>query len=461
MADDWRVTQHLTLNLGLRWEVETPLVERHNQLSSFDLSTQQLVFAGQNGVPRGFSNLDLNNFGPRVGFAWSPTFSKFVVRGGYSLFYANMYQWQYNAASEAGFSNTVTYQSPDNGVTFPIRLATGVPPVPAVYKNPIVPAGSSVSVYESRLPTSSMSQWDFSMDRQIGQFLLDLTYTGSKGSNLVGPANNINQVPISLWGPGNAQLLRPYPNLNNVNIALYPALSSFYDGLSLSANRRYSSGLTLASSFTWQKSIDYGSGGGIVDSATYPQNQNNYKLEKSLSQFDRTYRLVIGPVYELPFFAGRKGFTGKTLGGWKMAANVEIMSGTPVALAVTPNLENSLGGSSRPNRVPGVDSSVSNPSPSAWFNTAAFAAPPPYTIGNESRTDPSLRNPAWHYLDLALSKNFSIRERASIEFRAEAYNLTNTANFGDAVRTLGVPTFGEILSANPARRIQFALKMKF
>lgn len=461
VADTWRVGPDLTLNLGLRWEVETPFVERYNQLSTFDLSTRQLVFAGQNGVPRGLANLDLNNFGPRVGVAWSPRNSRWAVRGGYALFYANMFAGQYGAASSQGFSNSVTYQSTDNGVTFPIQLANGIPPVPSVYKNPTVPARSNVAVFERRAPTSSMSQWDFSVERQVGGFVLDLTYTGSKGSNLLGPANNINQVPIALWGPGNAQLLRPYPNLGNVSVALYPALSSFYDGMSFSVNRRYASGLTLASSFTWQKSLDYGSGGGIVDSATYPQDQNNYAIEKSLSQFDRTLRLIVGPVYEVPLFAGTRGFRKTAFGGWQVAANLEVMSGTPIALGLASNLENSLGGSGRPNRVPGVDPGLSNQGPAEWFNTAAFAAPPAYTIGNESRTDPSLRNPGWHYLDSALSKTFPIRERAGLEFRAEAFNITNTANFGNVVRTFGVPTFGEILSANPARRIQFALKLKF
>jgi hypothetical protein len=249
--------------------------------------------------------------------------------------------------------------------------------------------------------------------------------------------------------------------LNNVVVNRFAGLSSFYHGFSVAVNRRYASGLTLTSSYTWQKSIDYGSGSGIVDGATYPQNQYDYRPEKSLSQFDRAHRLIGAAVYELPFFGSARGLTATLFKGWEVSAMLELMSGTPSALSVTPNLTNSLGGNVRPNRVSGIDPQLDAQTPARWFNTAAFSAPPAYTLGDVSRTEPGLRNPSWRYLDATMAKTFFLTERFHLQFRAEAYNLTNTSNFRNPNTQVGVPQFGQILAANPARRIQFGLRLSF
>jgi hypothetical protein len=135
------------------------------------------------------------------------------------------------------------------------------------------------------------------------------------------------------------------------------------------------------------------------------------------------------------------------------------MDGTPLAMSATPNRSNSLGGGSRPNRVAGQDPILSNPTPQRFFNTAAYSAPDAFTFGNTSRTEPNLRAPGWATLDASLLKTFPLHERAGLQFRAEAYNLTNRVNFQRPNTALGTPQFGQILLAWPARAIQGGLKL--
>ena len=140
---------------------------------------------------------------------------------------------------------------------------------------------------------------------------------------------------------------------------------------------------------------------------------------------------------------------------------LEFMDGAPLAITSTPNLTNSLGGGSRPNRVPGIDPVVSDPTPQRWFNTGAFVAAPAFTFGNVSRTEPRLRAPGWSTLDAAMLKRLPLDEKRSLELRAESFNLTNHTNFKRPNTILGTPQFGQILEAWAPRRIQFGLKVLF
>jgi hypothetical protein len=137
------------------------------------------------------------------------------------------------------------------------------------------------------------------------------------------------------------------------------------------------------------------------------------------------------------------------------------MDGCPLALSNTPNITNSLGGGSRPNRVPGVSEHVPHPSIAEWFDTAAFSAPPAYTFGNEPRTDGKLRMPGWQTADLAFLKNVPLKESLALQFRAEGFNVLNKTNFEQPAEVLGAPGFGTITAAWEPRQIQFALRLSF
>jgi hypothetical protein len=359
-----------------------------------------------------------------------------------------------------GFTATAVSTSPDNGITLPIKLDQGIPPLSVDPLSVTRQSNISVNVTERTAPRANVQQWNLNLQRQISGFVVQLAYSGAKGTHLIAANYNLNQVPTALLGPGNAQAKRPVPQFQDIVVNNPNEGNSIYNAASVSLNRRLARGLTIIGSFTFQKSIDTTSGRGsfVEYGALPPQDNYNRAAERSLSQFDRTKRLVASWVYELPFTA--PGRLGRILvSGWETSGILEVMDGTPLAMTATPNLSNSLGGGSRPNRVPGP-----NPLPSQWtpqraFNTAAYVAPAPFTFGDVSRTEPQLRAPGWATLDFAVLKKFPIRERVALQFRAEAFNLENRVNFQRPQTVLGVPQFGQILQAWPSRNVQFGLKL--
>jgi hypothetical protein len=460
--DDWRVNSRLTLNLGMRYEIETPLVEVNNLQSTFDPARQAFVFAGQGGTPRTLSDTDYSNIGPRVGFAWTPRAGgKTVLRGGYGIAYASTSSSQVQQQRSTGFTAVASFPSPDNGITFPVRLQDGLPAISVDPTSVTRQQNINVNVTERYAPRARMHQWNLNVQRLVGDFLVQAAYSGSKGTHLVAANYSLNQVPTALLGPGNAQPRRPFPNFQEILVNNPNEGNSIYHGASLSVNRRFSQGLTLISSFTFQKGIDTTAGRGafVEYGGLRPQDNYNRRLERSVTQFDRTKRFVAAWVYELPFRGGSNAAARTLLRGWEVSGIVELMDGTPLAMSATPNQTNSLGGGSRPNRVAGQDPILDNPTPQRWFNTAAYVAPQPFTFGNASRTEPRLRAPGWATLDLSILKTFTLRERLGLQFRAESYNLGNRTNFQRPNTVLGTPQFGQVLQAWPARNIQFGLKL--
>lgn len=358
-----------------------------------------------------------------------------------------------------GFTAVASFPSPDNGLTFPIRLREGLPSVNVDPISVTRQRNINVNVIERYAPRAQMHQWNLNLQRQVGDFLVQLAYSGSKGTHLVAANYSLNQVPTARLGAGNAQVLRPYPDFQEIIVNNPNEGNSLYNGLSLSVNRRFARGLTLISSFTFQKGIDNTSGRGAFVEYGSLRAQDNYlrSAERSVSQFDRTKRFVAAWVCELPFRA--TGPARFLISGWELSGMLEVMDGTPLAMSAAPNRSNSLGGGSRPNRAPGQDPVLENWTPQRAFNTAAYLAPEPFTFGNASRTEPKLRAPGWATLDASILKRFPLRERVRLEFRAEAYNLANRTNFQRPNTVLGTPQFGQILLAWPSRTIQGGLKL--
>ncbi|MSV27684.1 MAG: TonB-dependent receptor [Bryobacterales bacterium] len=463
VQDEIRISSRLTLNLGLRYEIETPLIEVNDLQSTFDVRKRGFVFAGADGAPRRLSDTDYHNFGPRLGFAWTPRANgKFVVRGGYGGFYASTSSSQVQQSRATGFTATGLFPSPDNGVTLPIKLDQGLPRIVIDPRAATNAQNISTNVIERNSKRAQIHQWNLNLERQFGDFLVQVAYAGSKGTHLIASSYNINQVPTALLGPGNAQTKRPFPDFQNITVNNPNAATSIYNGFYASVNRRLSRGLTLITSFTVHKSIDSSSGRGafIEYGGLGPQDNYDRRTERGISQFDRTKRYVAGWVYELPA-GNRQGLAKLLLAGWESSGIVEFMDGTPLAMTNTPNQTNSLGGGARPNRAAGVSPSLDNRTPARYFNTSAFVAPPQFTFGNASRTEPSLRTPGWATVDFSMLKNFALGERRSLQFRAESFNLTNRTNFQRPNTVLGTPQFGQILAAWAPRRIQFGLKVIF
>ena len=447
--DTWRIRPNLTLSLGVRYEFNKPPVDAQDRANIYDPATHSIVPVGRNGIPRAGFNSDRNNFAPRLGFAWTPgSTPKMVVRSGYGLYYD-----QSALAQSEGLYFSPPYFNSQLYIPlqqFPIFLAN---PFPANYPFPI--PGSAFS-FERNLRTPYMQQWNFSLERQIGNFAVaELAYVGTKGTKLI-DGRDINQAAASPRQPN----LRPVPQFADIN-ALESRGNSTYNSFQARFQQRLHAGLSALASYTFSKSIDDASGFfASAGDPNYPQDSNNARAERARSDFDVRHRFTLSYSYDLPL--PRNNIL---LRGWQTNGIWSFQTGRPFTVGLLPGVDNSntgvptlgFGSKDRPN-VTG-DPSLSNPSPARWFNTAAFAQSPYGTFGSAGRD--ILTGPGFSSINVSVIKNTTLRERATLQFRAELFNLLDRANFDLPGNFLGSPTFGRILSAGSPRRVQFGLKLLF
>jgi hypothetical protein len=460
VQDRWRPLRDLTLTLGLRYEVNEPAYDEFNAAALYDPATFSIVQVGQGGVPRGGYEADRNNFAPRLGLAWRPFGSRrAVLRAGYGI---------YHDLSPLAPAQGIYFNPPyyNFQLFFPSQQApiTIDNPWPAASQAPLPP---SAITYDRNLRTSYSQQWNFTTQFEVHrEVVLEVGYQGTKGSKLIG-ARDINQAAPSPQMPN----LRPLPFFQDIN-QTESSFSSIYHSLRWQLQCRLRGGLTGLFSYTWSKSIDNASNyfPSAVD-ANYPQNSNNVGAERALSNFDMRQRFSGSFVYELPFGEGRRfgkdlsGFAKAVASGWQMNSVITLQTGQPFTVALPTELDNSntgftilgFGAGDRPNVVgsPRLD----NPDPSRWFDAEAFAMPAFGTFGGSGRNilpGPSLRN-----VNLSLLKESKIGESATLQFRAEMFNVFNTPNFEQPNIFFGTPAFGRVLSARDGREIQFGLKLLF
>jgi hypothetical protein len=450
--DDWRVTNSLTLNLGLRWDYLGPASDAHDNMSNFDFKTGQIIFVGTPGYPTGGHNVtfrDLNNFGPRVGLAWSPaSVPHTVFRMGYGIFY--MY-WQGQgdlgigpASKSDPIVNFNGNTSDPSGLGFDNLYPIGN----------IAAGGLPYALAKSfHIRTPYIQQWNFTVQHQLGQSTsIQAAYIGNKGNKIW----EIDPFNTPLPGSSPIQSRVPYPNVGYSELETDIGSSS-YHALQTKVEKRYSAGVTLLGSYTWSRSTDTNS-----DMIYRVFNPYNLSQDRGLSDFDVRHRFVASWIFELPAGKGKRflnsanGFVDNVLGGWSIGGITLFESGMPFTVDALGDPAN-IGLGTRPNVV--GDWRLSNPSIHEWFNTAAFANPAPFTIGNERRN--MLTGPGINRWDLNLSKTFHITERHQIQFRSEFFNAFNHPSFNQPGATLGTPSFGIISDANPGRIIQFALKYNF
>lgn len=499
VQDDWKVTPKLTLNLGLRYDVESR-TDRFDQFTNFDFGLKPplqvpgldlrgaLAFAGVNGVPRTQSDPDRNNFAPRVGFAYKLT-PKTVIRAGGGFFFAATTGSGDGAVS--GFqANTALVTSLD-GVT-PLTFLrnpypNGINEPTGSSLGPATLLGQSIGFVDrsNRVPYSE--QWNFNIQRELpGAVLLDVGYAGSRGLKLP-EGRTLNQLPDSALALGNelrrqvpnpffgqirtgplssrtvsrAQLLRPFPHFDGVNSSLAGWASSSYHALQAKIEKRYSKGFTVLGSYTYSKMMDYGTGGfsGEALGGGGIQNWNNLLADRSVSSLDQTHRFIVNAVYELPFGKNLRGAGGKLIGGWELGVVLSAFSGGPLGIASATNNTFSMGGGQRPNWS-GVTPRLAHPTPNRWFDTSQFSNPPAYTFGNAGRTFSGSRSDGTGQLDVSLHKNTNLTERVKLQFRTECFNLTNTPRFAPPNISFGTGQFGVAgAQGNQPRIVQFALKL--
>ncbi len=507
--DDWKLTDKLTLNLGLRYEYESPRTERYNQLTNFDPDAKPpltapglnlagaLSFVGVNGNPQGQWNPDRNNFAPRFGFAWNFA-PKTVARGGGGIFYAAMtgVGGASGAFGVSGFEAATTLVTSLNGVT-PLNFLdnpypTGVSQPTGGTLGAATLLGQNIRLTDRNIRQSYSAQWNLNIQRELPwQLLVEAGYAGNRGLKLQQDLE-LNQLPDSALALGDglrtqvanpffgqitagslagqtvarAQLLRPYPHFLSVIAANSSFASSSYHAALVSVQRRFSQGLTLNGSYTFSKLIDLATGtfnGETLSNAGF-QNYNDLRADRSLSALDAPHRFVINGLYALPFGAGRKfnpkGAAGAVLNGWELSAIYTYQSGGPLAFSSATNTAFSQGGGQRPNLVGDPALPEGERSLARWFNTAAFAAPAAYTFGSAPRSLGGVRSDGLSGIDFSVVKNTKLQENVTLQFRAEFFNLTNTARFAPPNTSFGSAAFGQVSAlSNQPRVVQFALKL--
>jgi len=517
IQDDWRISRKLTLNLGLRYDVDIPRTERFNRLDWFDpnaaspLAGKVPRFPNLKGVivpvddsHRSPFNYDANNVQPRIGLAYALN-GKTSIRSAYGIFYTvNRNQvkgevghdWRNDTSMlfsrDGGYTQYATLQNP-----FPDGLTPPPGPTPLAY------LGFGVSSIDPNSQNQQYQQWNFSIQRQIpAQGVVEVNYSASKGTHLFFYSGNINRLDPSYFSLGRTALnalvpnpfygvikdptsleslptvalvtlLRPLPQYNGgVGGYLAPPNigNSHYHSVQFKYEKRFSKGMSVVAHYTISKLISdgdtqsgdvsfLGSGGGVQD-------WKNLRNEKALSGFDVPQRLVASFDYLLPL--GRQRAFGKHMnrvvdgivGGWEMSGILTLSSAMPLVPTLSsPTLWE---GTQRPNLIgdPSQPGSIEDRL-NKYFNTAAFSQPAADTFGNAPRTLSNYRGPGLENIDMTLMKNFTMGEQRRLQLRLEAYNATNTPHFGNPNIQVGGTSFGIISSASGARVVQVAAKFYF
>jgi outer membrane receptor protein involved in Fe transport len=490
--DNWKVTQRLTLNLGLRYDIWTVPIDAKNVGGLLDVKTGRIALPGQNGYSRGIINGDHNNFAPRFGFAYQVN-PKMVVRGGYGFYYAQQEKTSYSGFM-AGEAPNIPLLS------FPVvNPSTTVTP-PATISSPIasVPFDTTLSGFSASHPwaltlytsnfTNNPAQYvqQFNLNYQYqpwADWLFELSYSGSLGRKLSGRIN-LNQEPWqNVLNGTNTQAYRFAPFLNGVLCYDGAYGTSNYNAVNLKVQKSFSRGLQFLVNYTYSRNFELGTPGVVstwtqAGGTSLPLDSYNMLREYGPAVTDLPHYLVASFVYNLPFGPGQHfldvhGPVGKVLGGWQINGITTRRSGTITDLRYGPHVTN-FSTINVPDRVSGQSLEVSNPSVNQWFNPAAFA-PAPTALANNGTQQVLFgnlaqrvgRGPGGFDLDFSLFKNFPVTERVRLQFRAEAFNLTNTPTFGLPVAsspnlTYGSTVFGQLSSASSVgRQIQLALRLDF
>jgi hypothetical protein len=506
LQDDFRVTRKLTLNVGLRYEYESPRTERYNRTTrGFAYGVPSplqvpgmnfqggLIYAGVGGQPRGLYDPDRNNFAPRVGFAYSLT-PKTVFRSGYALSYIPVL----GTVAPTGFHSSTPWVSTTDGIHPNDLLRNPFPTgrVEAIGSSEglLTLVGQSIAFVEPADRTPRYHNWQFNIQRELpSQTVIEVGYVGSRtigtygGLDAVGvPSEQINQLDPSYLAMGaallepvpnpfygiissgalsgrtvqRAQLLRPYPQFTGVT-RNFPAYGNIvYHSMQLQMQKRMAHGVTALVAYTVSKNIS---------DLTTPQNHYDRRAERAVYAYDVPQRLTVTAAWDLPFGRRRHFFTDASrtldlaIGGWQLSTFSTFQSGFPLSFGL---LRGTLGaGGSRPNAVGDPMAGISGSVVSRldrYFNTEAFAQPPDFTFGNVSPRVASVRGPGMNNINLTLAKSFMITEALRLEFRAASYNFLNHPVFSGPNTQLGNPAFGRISSqANFSRQTEFVLKLVF
>jgi hypothetical protein len=490
LQDDWKATQRLTLNLGMRWEYESPLNDRFNVFTNFDPYIDSplkvpglalkggLAFPGVNGVPRGVYDPNYHNFGPRFGFGYQAR-SNFVVRGGYGISFIPVKGTGFS--QRTGFSSTTAMNtSIDGGLTPYDTIAN---PFPNGLNRPtgsslgaLTGLGTSVTGQIRSFTPGYAQQWNFTLQYEPwANWLVEGAYVGNKGVHLI-TGNNLNQLHPQYMALGNQlnttvpnpffglpqvssgalttatvarqRLLVPFPQYTGVSGGYGNLGDSNYQAFTLKVEKRFSRGFSLLLAYALTKLIDNSPGDNMYD----------FRYSRSKSVDDTPQRLVYSALWELPIGKSLHGWQRHLVAGWQVNAITTLQSGNTISFGAT-----------HPDVVPGVSAKLDNPTIDKWFNTAAFRPAAPFTFGTSSRTIPNVMGPGLFNIDFSVFKDFALREKVKLQLRGAAFNLTNTPQFLGPGTTVGTANFGVVTGTGivgsnyfpMTREVQIALRLTF
>jgi carboxypeptidase family protein/TonB-dependent receptor-like protein len=449
LQDDWRVSDFLTLNAGLRYEYFQPPYDTQNRFSVPDFSSPTGAFlpVGTNGIPRSGFEADRNNFAPRIGAAWQPTHSpSMVVRGGYGIFY------------DAGILNLNIFPRYDPP-NFALDLFIGPRPIENAFSGSAIPLTLANGI-DRHYRDSYYHHFNVGLQRKIAEaMVIDVAYVGSRGRNLQ-LMRDLNQGP-----PGGPPFRNPTFGPARIGSS---SGSSTYDSLQVRVDRQFVRGLAFLAAYTRSRSIDDGSSlFGSKASTGFPQDSFNVDAERGPSDVDTPHRLVVSSIWELPLGTGHRFFNAgplaATMSGWEVTGILTYQSGRPFTVyygpsanySLTDNGANGGAGLDRPNLA--GDPRVTR-DPTRWFDPKAFTPPARGTFGNVGRN--TLRGDSIQNVDLGVYKRVRIR-RADTQVRMEIFNALNRSFFFLPIADLTNASAGRVTRAGDARKIQLGVKIAF
>jgi len=457
IQDNWKVTPKLSLNLGLRYEYQSPYVEQNDRAQNFIIDPEDsrfgtLIPTGSGVEGRSFRKRDLNDWGPRIGLAYQVT-PKTVIRAGYGIFYVGTFRLPVLADPTANPPFYLQNDIPSQVASATSRVVVR-DGIPGDALNPDVIAGRSlVGVWPFAFRNGMTNQWNFNFQQSLpGNSLVSLAYVGSNTVHTESGAN-LNQ-PEPAAGPISAR--RWFPQF--ANITTNPAIGGAnYQGLEAKFERRFSKGFSLLSGYTWSKTL--------VKQLGQRTSYWHLAPEKTVSSQHLPHRFFFAGVWDLPFGKARKYVTqgplSHIIGGWQFSPIFEAQRGLPLSPSVAGNPANTTGGQ-RPNRIRDGNLPRNERTPERWFDIGAFEVPARFTFGDSAAW--IIEGPGSVNLDMMISRTFELGERFSLDFRTEFFNVFNEAHFNFPNGTINRPAGGRISSTMeccPARQVQFGMKLIF
>jgi hypothetical protein len=460
VQDDWRVSSRLTVNLGLRYEVEFPRYVVGNRMNSFDPMTINPVsgtpgivtFAGIDAPTRAFRT-DWNNIGPRVGFAYRLGGTRdTVIRGGAGVFYGPTVSNSIGDVASLGFSTSASYTVSQAATQYALQLRDGFPNATRQQLTTgfgAVPLGqkpnTAVSFFNPAQVAPISYQFNLGVQREVARDLVvEIGYIGNVSHHLTANDLSLDQVPPQLMTSGNAQLVRPFPQFSNVTWINPSIGNSTYHAAFVRAEKRMSHGISFLAHYTFSKFLDdveaaneFGTTGSYMDAY-------NRRLDKARSGSDVPHRLVVEALYEFH--------------GFRFGLLETAESGPDFTVIAAADTTNSFAaGPLRPNLL--HDPAIDQRTVLRWFDTAAFATAAPLTFGNSPRS--VFRAAPVVSTDATIERSFRFSDRYRVDVRAEFYNLLNHAIFNVPGFTLGAADFGVVSSARNPRSAQLAARLSF